>query len=452
MANPPGTRAGGPAASLAAETDRLMACIHCGFCLDACPTYTRAGDESDSPRGRIYLMRAVAEGRIPADSAAFRLHLDRCLGCRACEPVCPSGVEYGFLLERGRDAIANAGGIPLLERMLLATFGSPVLNTIAGFLARLVRGSGLAGLIRRVAPARFARLRIAAAMLEASRPWNGPQAPQGGNSAGGDAPGGDVTGGGAPDGGRGGQRVTVFDGCVQKTLFSRVNDATADVLRYNGHTIVNVGGQRCCGALHAHAGALAGARSLARRNLDAFAPFVSGADEDRVDAIIVNAAGCGAMMKQYGALFEGQPEHELASAVAERVRDSAMFLAEHGVRPGRPVALKVAWDSPCHLVHGQRAGDAPLEMLRAAVPGLEVIPVPHADECCGGAGIHGLTHASDSQGILADKVAEVRSVGADMAVTANPGCIMQIGAGLRLSGDRTPVVHPIEVVGWSCRP
>jgi glycolate oxidase iron-sulfur subunit len=447
---------GGAIGPLAAETDRLLACIHCGFCLDACPTYTRGGDESDSPRGRLYLMRAVAEGRIPPESDAFKLHLDRCLGCRACEPVCPSGVEYGFLLERGREVIANARGGSRLEWLLLATFGNTVMNAIAGFFARLIRGTGLASLAVRIVPKRLHRVRMAAAMLEASRPWNGlrtvrhsgtGEEPRHGNDNSSRTSASDRE---PRHGDRdGGLRVAVFEGCVQKTLFGRANAATAAVLRYNGHTVVKVPGLGCCGALHAHAGLLDGARALARRNLKALEPFVSDG-ADTASAIIVNAAGCGSMMQDYARLFEGRPEHKLATCVSARVRDPLVFLAEHGVRAGRPLAVRAGWDSPCHLIHGQRAGQAPLDTFRAAVPGLEVVPVPRADECCGGAGIHALIHTASGDRILSDKVAAVRSVAPDVMLTANPGCIMQIGGGLFLAGESVRVIHPIELVAAGC--
>jgi glycolate oxidase iron-sulfur subunit len=425
---------GGPIASLAAQSERLEMCIHCGFCLDACPTYTRGGDESDSPRGRLYLMRAVAEGRIPAASDAFRTHLDRCLGCRACEPVCPSGVEYGFLLERGREAIAKARGVSMFERVLLATFGSPSLNAIVGLIARVLRGAGLARLAVRVIPGRFRRLRMTAAMLEASRPWRGRR--------------GAIPTGSADPGGRsnGGLRVVVFEGCVQKTLFGRVNAATRSVMKHNGHSLVSVPGLRCCGALHAHGGDLDGARALASHNLEALASFVTGDNGSAVNAIIVNAAGCGAMMQEYGKLFEGRPEAGLADAVSHRIRDPLVFLAEHGVRSVTGVKLRAAWDSPCHLIHGQRAGGTPIDVARAALPATEIVPVPHHDECCGGAGIHALVHGGYTDRVLADKLDAVRSVDADVVLSANPGCIMQIGGGLVMAGDTLRVIHPMELL------
>jgi glycolate oxidase iron-sulfur subunit len=423
-------------------------CIHCGFCLDACPTYTRGGNESDSPRGRLYLMRAVAEGRIPPDSEAFRTHLDRCLGCRACEPVCPSGVEYGFLLERGRETIAKARGISTFEKLLLVTFGDPILNAVAGYIARLIRASGLARLVVRVTPKRFRRVRMAAAMLEASRPWPGlrrttPEAEPTARSV-----------SAVPDDGVGRRlRVAVFEGCVQKTLFDHVNAATRSVMTYNGHSLVRVPGLRCCGALHAHAGDLDGARVLAKRNLEALAPFVTD-DADRttaVDAVIVNAAGCGAMMQDYGRLFEGRPEAELARTVSGRVRDPLVFLAEHGTRPSDGVKLRAAWDSPCHLIHGQGAGTTPIDTVRAALTAAEIVPVPHHDECCGGAGVHALVHAGYTDRVLADKLDAVRSVGADVVLSGNPGCIMQIGGGLILEGETIRVIHPMEAASNGLR-
>ncbi len=434
-------------------------------------------------------MRAVAEGRIPADSHAFRLHLDRCLGCRACEPVCPSGVEYGFLLERGREAIAMARGIPRLERLMLAVFGNRVLNEVAGFLARLSRDTRLAALAVRVLPARFRRTRMAAAMLEASLPWKPPRAA----AASADGPGAMPTGGAESAGFESApsvagrrptvgparrQRIVVFEGCVQKTLFGRVNDATRSVMRYNGHSVVKVRRLGCCGALHAHAGALDAARELARRNLRALEPHLGHSDHfagtDRLtgsgatagaetdasddggrdgrgpDAIIVNAAGCAAMMKDYGRLFEGRPEQAVAETVSRRVQDPLVFLARHGVRAGRPLEMRAAWDSPCHLVHGQRSGDAPLDALRAAVPDLDVVPVPNAEECCGGAGIHSLVHSERGDRILADKLSAIRSVSPAVVLTANPGCIMQIGGGLAIAGEHLRAIHPVELIATRC--
>jgi glycolate oxidase iron-sulfur subunit len=240
------------------------------------------------------------------------------------------------------------------------------------------------------------------------------------------------------------RRVALLHGCVQQALFPRVNRDTAFVLRACGCTIVHARRQRCCGALHAHSGDLDGARALARANIDAFE--AAGAD-----AIVVNAAGCGAMMKEYGELLEHDARYAARSArMARRVRDVAEFLVEVGVPAGAPLPLRVTYDAPCHLLHAQGIAHAPLDLL-TAIPDLEHVPLKRADECCGGAGIYGLLHAELGGRILDDKVAAIRDTGADVVVTPNPGCAMQIGAGLRLAGVATPVLHPIELIADSLR-
>lgn len=420
-----------PAArGLAAEEERILACVHCGFCLSACPTYTRLGDEADSPRGRIYLMRAVAEGRIEPDDASFAHHIDQCLGCRACEPVCPSGVEYGRLVEHARDAIAQATRTNLAARLLLRVFGNRFLTKLAGIGGRLLRATGIPKLIARTAGPNGGRIPFAMAMLASTSPHDLQRAPGG-------------TAEPAP-GNAGATRVAMLRGCVQQALFSRVNDATARVLEENGCAVVDVARQGCCGALHGHGGDLDGARALARRNIAAFE--ASGAEY-----IIVNAAGCGAMMKEYGALLEDDPVFaERAAAFERRVRDVTEFLAERGPRQGAPLNLRVTYDAPCHLHHAQRVTRAPLDVLRA-IPGLEHVPLRRADECCGGAGIYGLLHEELGGHILRDKVDAIRETGADMVVTPNPGCAMQIGAGLLRARLDLPVLHPIELLDESYR-
>jgi glycolate oxidase iron-sulfur subunit len=455
----PGAAAAGGAdavAELVGEEKRILACVHCGFCLDACPTYTRLNDEADSPRGRIYLIRAVAEGRLDAGSPAFRTHIDRCLGCRACEPVCPSGVQYGHLLERARAAIGERHGIRPVDRLLLRVFGSPVLNRAAGQAGRLLRAGGAAAALARVIPARFGRLRFALRMLDATRPAalggmtgsGRPHAPAG-TGQGEDPEASDATQQtvvrqsdteceklGRP-------RVAVLEGCVQRSLFERVNRATDRVLRVNGCETVFVPGQGCCGALHAHSGDLRGARRLARANIEAF-------EEAQAGIVVVNAAGCGAFMKAYGELFEGDVIRERAEALASKIRDASEVLLAVGPKRGGELPLRVAWDSPCHLVHGQRLGRTPAEIL-AAIPGLSVEWIEGAEECCGGAGTWGMAHPELGGRILEDKVRSVRAVGADVVATPNPGCIMQIGAGLSAAGDATPVLHPIELLDESYR-
>jgi glycolate oxidase iron-sulfur subunit len=476
----------GLAAALRNEEARLLTCVHCGFCLSACPTYTRLGDEADSPRGRLYLMRAVAENRLDPGAPAFRTHIDRCLGCRACEPVCPSGVPYGFLVERARTVAAGAGRPDPLGRLLLWTFGHRFTSALAGWKGRVIRSGGAAGALARLLPARFGSVRYGLAMLAATRPWRDLR--QRGDSSGGDAanlgstpsavrPAGRpavARGGPAadvevqreraladphalagaypegtsmpeadrPDSGR--VRVALLRGCVQSALFGHVNRATERVLRAAGCELVSVPTQRCCGALHAHGGDLEGAYELARANVIAF-------EAAEAEYIVVNAAGCGAMLKEYGEqLGRDVAYRERAHALAARVRDLSELLVELELPRGAPVPLRVTYDAPCHLHHAQRITRAPLDVLRQ-VPGLELVALPNAEECCGGAGIYGITHPELGGRILADKVDAILATGAEVVVTPNPGCIMQIGAGLALRGADIRVLHPIELLDESYR-
>jgi glycolate oxidase iron-sulfur subunit len=476
---------GGPADALRREEAGLLACVHCGFCLNACPTYRRIGHEGDSPRGRLDLMRAVAEGRLDADDPAFHRHIDRCLGCRACEPVCPSGVPYGFLLERARGTMAEARGISLSTRLLIHAYTGPLLPLVTA-ASRALRGSGLATLLARILPGWLAGPRFGLAMLASTRSWGGLRRLPGGTAHAGGTAGGTaarpagaaepVAGGPAadvatdperafadphalagafpeatsvperPTGGAAaaGAPVGLLDGCVQESLFQRVNAATRRVLAVNGCSVVEVPGQRCCGALDAHAGRLEAAKALARANIEAF-------DAAGAEFVVVNAAGCGAIMKEYGEQLKDDPDWaERAHAFTRRVRDVSEFLAERGVRPGGELRLRVTYDAPCHLLHAQRIHTAPLQLL-AAVPGLEHVPLADADECCGGAGLYGVHHPGLGGQILADKLAAIRQTGADVVTTPNPGCMMQIGAGLILAGDDVRVLHPLELLDESYR-
>ena len=432
---------------LAAEEDRLQLCVHCGFCLPACPTYERLGDEADSPRGRLHLMRAVGEGRLDAGSDAFQTHMDRCLGCRACETVCPSGVPYGQLLETARSVAIQARPTGGLTRLLLSVFGSDGLRGIAMVVSRLARATGLPSLAARVLPdARLTRgARLASAMLAASGPSTHLAQVSTGRPKEGEAPN-------PVDAG-----CIVLTGCVQEGLFSRVNRATERTLRANGYRVLGltegsgtVGAstrtQGCCGALHAHAGHLDDARVLARRNIDAFYPVLAAGE---AEYIVVNAAGCGAAMRDYGHLLEDDPSYSgRARFVSERVRDISEVLAEAGPRPGGAVEARVAYDAPCHLQHAQRVVDPP-ESVLGAIPGLERVALAGADQCCGGAGIYGITHPDLGGRIGGDKVDAVIASGAELLATGNPGCMMQIGAGLRIRGAEVDVVHPVELLDRS---
>ena len=430
------------AVALRAQEDRLLPCVHCGFCLQACPTYVRLGDENDSPRGRLHLMRAVVEGRLSAGSSAFQMHIDRCLGCRACEPVCPSGVEYGVLLESAREVAYRARKAPLSVRILLGVFSRRSLMLGSMAVARLARGLGIAWLLARLLPksSSLHPVRFGLAMLAASRDSALPRV-RGTTPAETPAHPPEAVGGSPARG-----RVGMLAGCVQAGLFRGVNGATERVLRVNGYEVVEVVGQGCCGALHTHAGDLERARDLARRNIEAFAAA-------RVDFIAVNAAGCGATMKEYGHLLAQDSEYvETTADIAGKTRDvSELLVADgQGPRTGAPLPLRVTYDAACHLCHAQKLRDEPRALLEA-IPELDLIPLPGEEECCGGAGIYGITHAELGGHIGSDKVAAVITTGAAVVATANPGCIMQIGGGLLLEGSRTRAKHPIELLDESYR-
>jgi glycolate oxidase iron-sulfur subunit len=407
---------------------KLLACVHCGFCLTACPTYQQVGDEADSPRGRIYLMRAAHEGRLSWDDTAVETHIDRCLGCRACEPVCPSGVQYGWLLERARDQIAQTAGTSFSARALLIAYGNTTLSRLVSFFSRMVRGTRVPALLARVLPHRFGRLKFGNAMLAASSPNRLSSRARARTEA-----------------HSGATRVAILRGCVQEGLFARVNRATERVLRINRCNVVPARKQACCGALHAHSGDLEGARTRARHNIAAFE--ASGADY-----IIVNAAGCGAVMKEYGELLEHDEKWAgRARAMVARVRDVSEFLNSIDLVKGAPLDEDITYDAPCHLLHAQRITTAPLDVLRKVIPDVKLVPLPGADNCCGGAGIYGLLHQDLGGRILRDKVSAVASTNAKVVTTPNPGCMMQIGAGLIIHGHDTAVTHPIELLDASYR-
>jgi len=463
-AGPPASPPVRPLARALAEREDLLGhCVHCGFCLPACPTYQELGDEADSPRGRLYLMRAVVEGRLDAGGDAFQRHMDRCLGCRACETVCPSGVEYGHLLERARSVAAEARPPGILTRGLLAAIAGPVVFRVWMGGSRLFRASGLPRLLGALLPARgrLRSIRLGLAMLEASAPTRLERFGRGGG-----ADSGSLEAVASDAGSRPGEatglpahaavhaadlppyrgRVGLLSGCVQDHLFRRVNAATRRVLEANGWEVVEVPGQGCCGALHAHAGALDPAREMARTNLQAF-------EAAGVDRIAANAAGCGAALRAYPELFDhGSGEASAAGVMAARVRDISELVAGDGIEPrqGGVISLKVAFDPPCHLLHAQRVVDPPRRMLRA-IPGLELLPLRDADRCCGGAGIYGLTHPELGARFGEDKAEAILETGCEVVATGNPGCAMQIGGVLRMAGRRLPVVHPVELLDESYR-
>jgi glycolate dehydrogenase iron-sulfur subunit len=408
-----------PGTPLADALPGINACVHCGFCLQACPTYLNLEDENDSPRGRIFLMRSLLEGTVGPDDPSVKQHIDQCLGCRACEPVCPSGVPYGQLLEATRATLREHQAISPIARLVLFVFARPWLLRPAMFFSRILAAtpiptvmSGLKG-----------RLGFAMAMLAST-----------GRSI-------DRARYDARSGGERG-KVATLRGCVMDGLFRATNRATNRVLTVNGYRLVDAPGQQCCGALHAHAGDLENARKLARRNIAAF-------ERSGAEFIAVNAAGCGAIMKEYGHLLKDDPEwRDRALAMGSRVRDISELLAAAGPRVGGPLPMRVTYDAPCHLQHAQRVTQAPLSVL-AAIPGLELVPLHDSDQCCGSAGIYNLIEPDTSDAVLEPKLANIRETRAAWVATGNPGCLMQIGAGLIRADIGAKAIHPVDLLDAS---
>ncbi len=407
-------------------------CVHCGFCLPACPTYVSWGEEMDSPRGRIDLMRGLAEGKI-AWSGTVAAHFDRCLGCMACVTACPSGVKYDQLIEHTRAELERrdlrAPADRLHREMIFAVFPHPArLRVVAAGLwvyqksglQRAVRASGLLKLL----PNRLARMEsllpgVSAGQLGARLPRL------------------------VPARGQRRARVALLAGCVQRVFFPEVNAATLSVLSAEGCEVVVPEGQGCCGALSLHAGREEEALEFARRTIRTF-------EEDPVDAVLVNAAGCGSNLKEYGRLFADDPKWAArAASLASRVRDVTEYLAAlPPVALRHPIRRRVAYHDACHLVHAQRLRSEPRRLL-GSIPGLELLEIPDGDQCCGSAGIYNLVEPESSEEIGARKVENVLSVGADLLASANPGCTLQIQKILRARGRELPAAHPIEILDAS---
>jgi glycolate oxidase iron-sulfur subunit len=396
-----------PGGALASVYPGTLDCVHCGLCLPACPTYRETGRETSSPRGRIYLMRGVAEGRIPlGEAVAEEAYL--CLGCRACETACPSGVRFGALLEETRSAVERAGlregtakrlerfalrqVLPHRGRLALAVRTLRALQrTGAGRLASLLprRLADAWQLLPEIPPARARR------RLPRLIPAKGPK--------------------------RG--RVALFEGCLMPELFGPVNAATAEVLSKNGFEVVIPGAQGCCGALHRHAGDADFADSLAAHNARAF---------EGADAIVVNSAGCGAVLRE--------------GPLAPRIRDVCELLDAAGLVAAPPRREgTLCYDDPCHLVHAQGVSDAPRRLL-AQVPGLTLLSHDDPTSCCGAAGIYNLTHPEMSRSVLDRKMKALAAADPDWIASGNPGCLMQLGAGARGLSMRARVVHPVELL------
>jgi glycolate oxidase iron-sulfur subunit len=405
-----------------ADADRLRECVHCGLCLSACPTYLELGTEMDSPRGRIHLIRSLEDGTLGLDADVVH-HLDLCLGCRACESACPSGVRYGEIIEEARAYVEQHAERPWRERLrrraVLATFPFPRRMRAVLGLAQLARTLGLWPLVRRFVDG--------ADLLPAERAAG----PQGAFHS-------------ARDGER--LRVGLIAGCIGGELFGGVNAAAVRVLTRNGVAVVVPPGQGCCGALHLHSGDPQTARALARRNIDAF--------PSELDAVVVTAAGCGSTLKEYGALLAGDPAYAArAQRFAARVRDVTEMVdaLDVPVPGGRPRPLRVAYHDACHLAHAQGVRSAPRQML-ARIPGVELVELVESDVCCGSAGSYNLTQPAMARRLRERKIDHIVASGAECVAAANPGCVLQIRAGLAARGLNVRVVHPIELLDDSSAP
>ena len=400
----------------------LYQCVHCGLCLNQCPTYRVTRLEAESPRGRIHLVKAAADGRIELTDR-FKEHLQLCLLCRACESACPSGVQYGRIAETAREHIGPPGS-PAAKALLNFVFTQILPHAarlkLAFTLLRLYQRTGLQKLLRLFMPE---KLRAMDAMLPAIPskffqpaatilPAIGPR--------------------------RAG--VAMLNGCVMPLLFGDVNEATVRVLRRSGCDVIFPEQQVCCGALNIHNGEQAVAKQMARRNIDAFL-------EAGVDAIVVNAAGCGAAMKEYDFLLRDDPDYaEKAKRFTALVKDAGEFLAGLGlVGALQPVNLTVTYQDPCHLAHGQKIRRQPRELLQA-IPGLKLVEMDGSDRCCGSAGIYNLTHASMSQQLLKEKMQAVGAANADAVVAPNPGCMLQLRYGGQHYGPNLPVYHLMDLL------
>ena len=403
-------------------------CVHCGLCLNHCPTYRLWQLEADSPRGRVRQMILVNENQLPM-SSVFVDHIDKCLDCLSCETACPSGVEYGKLVGYARAQIARDYERPWFARVTRnfvfnRLLPSPARIATAGKLLRFYQRSGLqtvargTGILSLFGLAQKERL---LPRIDGEFFFN-------------------KLGKTFPAAGVRRARVGLFAGCVANVTFSKLNDATIRVLTANGCEVVVPDQQFCCGALAAHAGVREAARKLARKNIPAF-------EKENFDAIITNSAGCGSTLKEYERLFSPEePEYERALAFREKVRDVTEFLAALGLSAKlRQLAVCVTYQDSCHLLHGQKIREAPRQLLRA-IPGLEFVELPYSDICCGSAGIYNLTETKASLDLLDEKMRHAKDTGARVLATANPGCLLQMRAGVEIHKTGQEVLHVVEIL------
>ncbi len=413
--------------------DLIDKCVHCGFCLPTCPTYALWGEEMDSPRGRIYLMKLGLEGQVRLDPT-FVNHMDNCLGCMACMTACPSGVQYDKLIEATRAQIERNFSRPapdgLLRRMIFDIFPRPDrLRLLLGPL-RLYQRSGLQSLLHS-----SGLTKLLPASMRAMENLAPPDPRKNGHAL--------------PDRvaaqGEARLRVGLLLGCVQSVFFPEVNAATARVLATEGCEVIIPGDQCCCGALMIHAGEEKAALDYARRIIDTF-------ERVPLDVVVINAAGCGSNMKDYGYLLRDDPKYaDRAKAFSAKCRDISEVLAGLEPRaPRHPLPLRVAYHDSCHLQHAQGVKAQPRDVL-AKIPQLQILETAEAALCCGSAGIYNLVRPGPAQELGDRKVRNVLATAPDIVASGNPGCLLQLRSGIRLAGKQVPVVHTIEIVDASIR-
>ena len=418
------------------DYELILDCVHCGLCTAACPTYLETGNEADSPRGRIYLMRNVIDGKIDLDETV-KGHLDLCLNCRACETACPSGVQYGKLIEPFRSFMAEkepgrpVAALNWIQRwMLFHIFPSRLRTRLALAPVRLMQWTGIDWLLRKIGFFSLLprSMREMHGMLPSLRKHYG-RLPEF-----------------LPAEGKRRARVALFLGCVADAIYPETQYATAKVLQKNGCDVWIPREQNCCGALHFHSGKEEEARQLAAQNCDAFG--LNGIDPNRVDAIIINAAGCGAMVRDYEHLLHGTPHEESAKRFVSKMKDISEFLMELGpIKPTHALPIKATYHDACHLRHAQQIQKPPRQLLEM-IPGLELIPLPETDICCGAAGSYNLTQPEMATALGERKVGNIRSTGAQAVFMGNVGCIMQVARHMKKVDPDLWVAHTIDAL-WA---
>lgn len=405
----------------------LQTCIHCGLCTSACPTYLELGSEPDSPRGRIHLMRGVAEGRIGWTDEVVA-HLDLCLECRACETACPSGVQYGQLLEAARTDIAKSYKRPMRERLIMGLLRDrlfPYPSRLKVLFAPVRLMGSLTQSVAKVLPGDLRRMVELLPEIPSPRAWRLPEV--------------------MPAVGERKYRVALLTGCIGSILFARTNWATARVLARAGCEVVIPKDQGCCGALHLHSGAPETTREFARKNFDVF-------DIDGVDAIITNAAGCGSTLKEYGhVMATDEKDADRAQRFSAKSMDISVFLSQIELPSFEAeLAMRVAYHDACHLAHGQGVRSEPRRLLEQ-IPGLELVDIKESEVCCGSAGLYNILQPDMAERLLERKINAIEESEAKVVATGNPGCLMQIAKGLKAKGKPIEVVHPIELLAQAYR-